>query len=110
MSLIGTRHSSGPNVTARAMNARMTLLATASLCRRKRRQISPPGDARSPRAIPSATELAEGDARVEPAIEDVGKQVEENHQAGEHKRHRHNNRRVIGEDRADQQRPDTGYA
>src|SRR5271163_5188916 len=106
MSLIGTCHSRGPNATASAINARMTVLATASLCRRKRRQISPAGDARSPRAMPSGIGLAVGDARVEPAIEDVGKQVEQDHEAGEHKRHRHDNRRVVGEDRTDQQRSD----
>src|SRR5260370_35742418 len=82
----------------------MTALATASLCRRKRRQISPAGDARSTRTMPSELGLAVGEARVEPAIEDVGKQVEQDNQAGEHKRHRHNNRRVVGEDRVDQHR------
>src|SRR3954453_9967419 len=110
MSLIGTRHSSGPNATASAIKARMAVLATASLCRRKRRHISPAGDACSPRAMPSGTALAVGDARVEPAIEDVGKQVEQDHQTGEHKRYRHNDRRIVGENRADQQRSDPGDA
>src|SRR5438045_9449786 len=110
MSFIGTRHSSGPNATASAINASMTALATASLCRRKRRQISPAGDPRSTRTMPSAIGLAVGDARVEPAIEDVGEQVEQDDQAGEHKRHCHYDRRIIGEDRTDQQRSDRGHA
>src|SRR5437868_14601648 len=110
MSFIGTRHSSGPNATANAINARMTALATASLCRRKRRQTSPAGDPRSTRTMPSAIGLAVGDARVEPAIEDVGKEIEQDDQAGKHKRRRHDHRRIIGEDRADQQRSDAGDA
>src|SRR5271156_4042120 len=110
MSLIGTRHSSGPNATASAINARMTVLATASLCRRKRRQISPAGDARSPRAMPSSIGLAVGAARGEPAIECVGKQVEQDPQAGEHERLLHDNRRIVGENGTDQQRSDSGDA
>ena len=43
MSLIGTRHSSGPNATARIIASRITALTTASRWRRKRRHASRPG-------------------------------------------------------------------
>src|SRR6516164_9951362 len=95
MSLIGTRHNNGPNATASNIAAKMTALAAANRCRRNRRQISTPGEVRSAPPMNSCPTLAVGDARVEPAIENIGDQVEQDHEAGEHERHRHNHRRVV---------------
>src|SRR5262249_31291740 len=50
----------------------------------------------------------EGNARIEPAIEDVGDEVEEHHEASEHERHSHHDGCIVGEDRADEQRADPG--
>src|SRR6516225_5223494 len=110
MSLIGTRHNSGSNATASSIAAKMTVLAAASRCRRNRRQVSLPRETRSAPSMGSARALAVGDARVEPAIKNVGDQIEQDDQASEHERDRHNNRRVVGQDRADQQRSDAGNA
>src|SRR5262249_61821548 len=107
MSLIGTGKSSGRNATPSTINAKMAALATASLCRQNLchvpcRRV----EARSVSLALTSAGLAIGDARVEPAIENVGSQVEQDHQAGDYERHRHDHRRVVGEDRADQQRSD----
>src|SRR5262245_50467304 len=106
MSLIGTCHTSGPNATASSTKPRVTALATASRCRRNRRHVSLPDEACSPGPTRSGATLAVGDARVEPAIKEVGEQVEQDDQASEYKCYRHDHRRVVGEDRADQQRAD----
>src|SRR5262245_52531390 len=110
MSLIGTCHTSGPNATASNIKPRTTALTVAGRCRRKRRHVSPPVEACSPGATRSGAALAVGDARVEPAIKDIGGQVEQDNQAREHKRYRHDHRRVVGKDRADQQRTDARNA
>src|SRR5262252_5540880 len=105
ISLIGTLQIQGPNATSSTIVARMTALSTASLCRRKRRDASRHGD--TPRAgMGARTTLAVGNAGIEPAIQDVGEQVEGDHEAGEHECHRHDHGRVVGEDRADEERAD----
>src|SRR5712691_119395 len=53
--------------------------------------------------------LAEGDPWVEPAVQEVGDQVEQHYQAGEDEGDCHDDRRVVGEDGADQQRPDARH-
>src|SRR6185503_5159577 len=91
------------------MRARITAPATARRWRRKRRQASAHGEwLRARRFGAAPAPLAVRDPGVEPAIEDVGEQVEEDDQAREHEGHRHDHRRVVGEDRADQERADAG--
>src|SRR5262245_17117067 len=104
ISLIGTRHAQGPTRTPTTMIARMMAPASASLCRRKRRHASAPRsrggrDGAPPlkaavvpalgasvvpafeaSVVPAFEALAVRDAGVEPAIEDVGEQVEEDHE------------------------------
>src|SRR5512147_1899340 len=82
MSLIGTLQSHGPSATASMMTSRIAAPASAMRWRRNRRHASRPseaGGARLAGAAPGA--LAVDDAGVEPAIEQVGDQVEEDHQA-----------------------------
>src|SRR3984893_14254756 len=109
MSLIGTCHHSGPSTTVRMINDRTTALATASRWRRKRRHASRPGAMRL-RGAATATALAVGNAWVEPAIEEIRQQVEKDDEAREHEGDRHDHRRVVGEDRGDEQRADAGHA
>src|SRR4051812_28649874 len=78
MSLIATFQSSGPTATISTMIARTIRPATAILCRRKRRHASAAGETLRCRADAGAG-LAIADAGVEPAIEQVGDQVEEDH-------------------------------
>src|SRR6185436_6621013 len=109
ISLIGTCQRSGPTSTASAMMARITAPATARRWRRKRRQASAHGEWLRARRLGSApAPLAVSDPGVEPAIEEVGDQVAEDHEAREHEGHRHDHRRVVGEDRADEERADAG--
>src|SRR5215469_5137329 len=113
ISLIGTRQTTGPNATANTINTKTTMLATAGRCRRNRRQVSVPGETRRARAMPSCPALAVGNARVEPAIEHVGDQVEQDDEAGEDKGDRHDHRRVVRQYRAadadDIRRRDQGH-
>src|SRR6185295_16700128 len=111
MSLIATGQINGPNRTRKAISPSTTRPAIASLWRRNRRQASAHGELLRARSTGgSAMPSAVGDAGVEPAIEDVGEQVEEDYQAGKHERHRHDYRRVVGEDRGDEQRADARHA
>src|SRR5471032_2674676 len=88
MSLICSFHTSGPNATINTITESTTSPATASLCRRKRRHASAAGETLRMRAGATATgALAVADAGVEPAIEQVGDQVEEDDEAGEHEGH-----------------------
>src|SRR5215469_16416156 len=110
MSLIGTCHNSGPKPTASSIMARSTAPATAKRCRRNRHQVlllrvASPASGASPVGA-----SAIGDARVEPAIQDVGNQIEKDHEAREYERHRHDHWRVVGEDRVDQQSSDAWNA
>src|SRR5262245_22186759 len=110
MSLIGTVHTVVPSRMASTMAMRMRPLATARRCRLKRRQASSPGEKRRPHARTPAPTSGEGNARIEPAIEDVGDEVEEHDEAREDERHRHYDRGIVGENRADEQRADAGDA
>src|SRR5260370_31606547 len=106
MSLIDTLQSAGPNTTASAMMMRMTAPATASRWRRKRRQASSAGETCGARPSLAAPGSAVSNAGVEPAIEEVCDEVKEDDETGEDEGHRHDDRRVVGDDRADQQRAD----
>src|SRR6476659_3574674 len=110
MSLIWTRQASGPKTTRRIIRTRTTSPTTASRCRLKRRHASAHGEMLrrgSAGAIrPSGSAIA--DAGVEPAIEDVGDEVERDHEAGEDEGHGHHDRQVVALDRVDQQRADPG--
>ena len=90
ISLIAHVPEQGPNSTASTINASTNRLANASLWRRKRRHASAPGrDAAGARRRPRrhrATAVA--DAGVEPAIEHVGNQVEDDDEAGRTRRSR----------------------
>src|SRR6185369_15800324 len=89
---------------------------TASVWRRKRRQVSSAGEIeRALRGWAAATCVvagasAERDAGVEPAIEDVCDEVEEDDEAGDHEGDAHHDGSVVGKDRRDQQRADARYA
>src|SRR5215831_13685739 len=109
ISLIGTCHRAGPSTTASPIASRTIELTTARRCRRKRRQASSAGETcgASSRLAPRS---AVSDAGVEPAIEDVCNQVEQDHQAREDEGHAHDDRRVIRQDRIDEERADAGHA
>src|SRR5688572_3641197 len=89
MWLIGMRQTYGPIRMASTMRPSTPVLMTASRCRRKRRHASRVGENVGARVVAGAATSAEGDARVEPAIEDIGNQVEEDDETGEHERHGH---------------------
>src|SRR5687767_12600783 len=110
ISLIGTCQRSGPSSTASAMKMRITAPATARRWRRKRRHASAQGEWLRLRLTGAGPPLTVRDAGVEPAIKDVGEQVAEDHQDREHERDRHDHRRVVGEDRADEERADARHA
>ena len=100
ISLIGTRQINGPNRTADVSTVRIATLATAMRWRRNFRHASKPGEMRRRRPSSGTTTSAVGDAWVKPAIDDIGQEVEDDDETGEHERHRHDDRRVVGEDRA----------
>src|SRR5215216_4432260 len=106
MSLIGTPQTSGAKRIASTMAVRIAPLATARRWRRNRLQASSQGEKRRAARSGGARASAESDARIEPAIKDICDQVEEDDETGEHEGHRHDDRRVVGEDRADQQGSD----
>src|SRR5262245_29712376 len=114
MSLIGTRHHSGPSATVSTIAAKIAVLATARRWRRKRRQDSRPGDTLrrtgGPASAAGAPTSAERNAWVEPGIEEVRDEIEQDDEAGEDERHGHDHRRVVGEDRTDEERSDAGDA
>src|ERR1700712_4917899 len=91
---IGMCHANGPSTTAATSAASTPRLKTAMRCRRKLRQASPQGD----------TGLSVRDAGIEEAIEQVGDQVEDDHQHGKDEGDAHDDRRVVAQDRIDQQR------
>src|SRR3954447_26451025 len=110
ISLIGTFHRNGPSTMAAMIANKIARLATARRWRRNRLQASRRGEKRRSRLCTVALTSAVGDTWVEPAIEDIGDQVEEDDETGEHERHRHDEGRVVCEDRADQERADAGNA
>src|SRR5450759_1345298 len=110
ISLIGTRQINGPSKTAKVTAVRITTLATAMRWRPNLRHASSPGDMRRRRPSSGRATSTIGDAWVKPAIDDIGQEVEDDDEAGEHECHRHDDGRVIGEDGRDQQRTDAGDA
>src|SRR5882724_52492 len=110
ISLIGTRQISGPSTTADVSTVKITTLATAMRWRRNFRHASKPREVRRGRPSNGTVTSTVGDAWVKPAIDDISQEVEDDNETGEHERHRHDDRRVIGENRRDQQRADAGDA
>src|SRR5262245_6216202 len=110
MSLMATGHRLGPSTIAAIIKARMTALAKARRWRRNLRHASKPGETGRARRRPPGATSTEGDAGVEPSIQDIGDQIEEDDKAGKDKSHGHDHRGVIGQDRADQQRADARHA
>src|SRR5262249_30610887 len=108
ISLMGTGQSVVPSRMASTMAMRMTPPATARRCRLNRRQASSPGEKRRPLVRAPAPTSVEGNARIEPAIEDVGDEVEEHDETREHEGNGHDHRCIVGEDRADEERADAG--
>src|SRR4051794_6026544 len=106
ISLIEIGQRNWPKTTARINTSRITVLPTASLCRRNRRQASRAGEICGARPSLAAPGLAESNAGVEPAIKHIRDEVEEDHQTREDEGHGHDDRRVVGEDGGDQQRAD----
>src|SRR5690242_8738255 len=98
---MGTRQIKGPIRIASASSASTMTLKAASRCRRNLRSASRPGEKRGSRFAGARPESTIGDAWVKPAIDHIGQEVEDNHETGEHEGHGHDDRRVIGEDRAD---------
>src|SRR5262249_38510783 len=92
MSLMGTGQSVVPSRTASPMAIRMPPPAGARRCRLNRRQASSPGEKRRPLARAPAPTSVEGNARIEPAIEDVGDEVEEHDETREDERNGHYHR------------------
>src|SRR5262245_20179613 len=84
MSLIATFQTKGPNSTSATISSSTIRLATAILWRLKRRQASAHGEVDARRFTATS---AEGDAGIEPAIEQVCQKVEQDHEAAEHEGH-----------------------
>src|ERR1700681_351323 len=106
ISLTGTRQINGPSTTADVSAVKITTLATAMRWRRNFRHASKPGETWRGRPSSGTATSTVGDAWVKPAIDDISQQVEDDDETGEHERHRHDHRGIIGEDRSDQQRAD----
>src|SRR5256885_12763807 len=93
-----------------------TAPVTASTWRRKRRQVSSAGEieraVRGPATVAAARAgaSAERDTGVEPAIEDVCNEVEEDDETGDHEGDAHHDGSVVGQNRRDQQRADARHA
>src|SRR5690349_10250559 len=113
MSLMRTFQTRGPIVTI-AIIRRITIMPiTASRWRLKRRHASAQGELlrrRGAGAACMAAGSAVADAGIEPAIEQVGDEVEGDHEAGEHERDGHDDRRVVALDGIDQQRAHARHA
>src|SRR5947209_16720519 len=92
ISLIFSFQTIGPKATIRIIVASTTRPSTASLWRRKRRQASAAGERSRRRggapvaaaAAASGGALAIADAGVEPAIEQIGDEIEQDDEAREH--------------------------
>src|SRR6266567_3628620 len=113
----------GPTSTANTMMASMPAPKIASWWRRNRRHASPVSvsagrlAASAPASITSAVvplailpRLAVGDPRIEPGVDQVRDQGEEDDENREDEDDRHDHRRVVREDGADQERPDARHA
>src|SRR5215510_11698754 len=106
MSLMATGHTVGPSTMAAIIATRTTALAKARRWRRNLRHASKPGETGRERLRPAGAASTEGDAGVEPSIQDIGDQIENDDEAGKDKSHCHDHRGIIGQDRTDQQRAD----
>src|ERR1700730_1631193 len=106
MSLTATPQNRGANTIAATITIRMPALSTAMRWRRKRRHASSHGENGRAGRCGNATNSAECDAGIEPSIKYVRDEIEQHDEAGEHEGHRHDDRRIIGKDRADDQRTD----
>src|ERR1043166_9573537 len=84
MSLIATFQTKGPSAIAAIIASRMKVLASARRCRRNRRHASRHGEKGRARRCGAATTSAERDARIEPSIEHVRDEVEQDDEAGKH--------------------------
>src|SRR5450759_2715756 len=90
------------------ITSRISAPTSASRWRLKRRQMSCASEMVRVRLTASGG-LAQGDARVEPAIQDVRQEIEGDHQTGKDEGDGHNDGRVVGENCADQERADAGH-
>src|SRR5450759_4949067 len=79
ISLIGTVHNHGPVAKPMTITNKISAPTSANRCRLKRRQMSSESETVRAR-LKASGGLAERDARVEPAIQDIRQQVERNHQ------------------------------
>src|SRR5204863_1092896 len=86
ISLIGKLQRRGPSRIASTMAIRTAALTNARRWRRNRRHASRPGEKCRARAGTAAPASAEGNAWVEPAIDDIGDEVEEDDETGQHER------------------------
>src|SRR5215510_1042449 len=121
MSLMGTRYIAGPATTATTMAKSTTAPRAASRWRLKRRNASSQSELAFVTDAAVCDEVTRSvglmvliglpvrNPGIEPAVQDVGGQVEQHDQAGEYEGDRHDDRRVVGEDGADQQRTDARH-
>src|SRR5262245_21128108 len=107
MSLMPTFQNSGPSRTSNTINTSSVRPTEAILWRRKRRLAS--AHAEVLRRARACAGSAVSDTGIEPAIEQVGDQVEQDDEAREHERDRHDHGCVVAQDRIDQQRTDARY-
>src|SRR5215470_2838341 len=87
MSLMATGQIVGPSTIAAIIARRTTALAKANRWRRNLRHASKPGETRRERRRPAGATSTEGDAGVEPSIQDIGDQIENDVESGKHKCH-----------------------
>ena len=106
MSLMATFQTSGPKTTSRIISISTIKLTIAMRWRQKRRHASRHSETGRTRRTAGMSAVA--DARVEPAIDQIGEEVEQDHEASEDKRHGHDHRGVVAQDCVDQQRADAG--
>src|SRR5690349_22919633 len=110
MALMATPQTSGASTIAATITISTPALSTAMRWRRKRRHASSHGENGRAGRSTTAAKSAECDAGIEPSIEHVRDEIEQHDEAGEHEGHRHDHRRIVGKDRADDQRTDAGNA
>src|SRR5688500_3891485 len=98
------------NSTEMMITPKMMLLASARRWRRNRRHASSHGENCRALIFGVAVSSAVADAGIEPSIKNICDEIEQDHQNGGDEGHAHHDRRVVGENGADQQRPDAGNA
>src|SRR5262245_11921883 len=97
------RYTKGPRTSAITMAPSTSAPAMASRCRRKRRQPSPA-------SVRPAGASGIGDARVQPAVEHVGHDVEGDDEHGVDEGDGEDDRRIAGQDGRDEQGADARHA